>query len=87
MKRVYSFSTWWAVRTKDSLDSMMLEVKVKYKVLEGSFAGKDQSQRTYPYIEIQEAITDGRDVRWLLDKQLEVDCLNDYVKQTQGEEE
>ena len=86
-KYVYEFETWYIVSTKDHPRVVSNPVKVKYKVLAGSYAGMDKTQRVYPQIEIQEALCNGRDVRWLIGDQLETDCLNDYIKQTQGEDE
>jgi hypothetical protein len=64
------------------------KVKMKYKVLPGSGAGKDQTQRPYPFLEVESLLVDGRDVRWLLSsRQLQQLALDDYIKQTQGKEE
>ena len=56
-------------------------IKVKYRILPGGHAGMDESSRTYPRFEVEEALYDGRDVRaFLTQKQLDALCIDVYFK-------
>lgn len=79
MKTVYS-------ATINFLQPTLEGVKLKYKVLPGSNASKDRSRRTYPALEVESLLFDGRDIRFMFSqKELDKMALDDYMKTEQGE--